>query len=106
MSKLDEIVPRTNVVAGGRSRWSWGAEPQRIVHVFGESRDDGLVVRVVGVDGPEFVLLDEQSATHVDRRGAVLADGTIWRFAGGGCGCGSPLKRFDPRRSAIRDART
>lgn len=93
----------------GLSAWSWGpkGQQQRVVKVAVLHEDGGLVARVWGLDGKAMTLLEERTGVvdyswankgHVGH--VAFADGTRWELARGGCGCGSPLKRFNPLRTS------
>lgn len=107
---MNALVPRSALRLGrrggeGLSRWHWGpeGERQRVVKVVVLDVEGGRVARVYGVEGRGVALLDERAGVTAQRwsgRNGVVtfADGTTWDLSQGGCGCGSPIKRFDPIR--------
>lgn len=124
MTRARGVIPQGRLAMGGSgthglSMWHWGPEDQRNrlvkVAVMREVDDDGTVTdniaKVFGVDGRDFVVLEEKPGASSWRwtaggsqgEGEVLfADGTRWELSRGGCGCGHPLKRLHPLRSRVK----
>lgn len=93
----------------GLTLWHWSSTPRRLVKVVVARTDDGLVASVYGHGPAGYELLerrtDATSARFDNRRrtGKVeFADDTTWILERGGCGCGHPLKKFDPVRSTVK----
>lgn len=102
MSGIDAVIPRTAVKVNHLTRWAWGDDRSRVVRLAVLEQGDSLVGRVYGARGREIVLLQEAPVTSFEKSGrnwtVVTASGEIWNAGPGGCGCGSPLKSFDPLR--------
>lgn len=107
---MTQLVPRSALRLGrpggeGLSRWHWGPEGsrQRVVKVAVIDTEGGRVARVFGLEGKSIQLLEERAGVtsqQWSRRSGFVAfeDGERWELANGGCGCGSPIKKFDPLR--------
>jgi hypothetical protein len=119
-TRMRGVVPQSKMAMGGTgshglSLWHWGPDDQRnrLVKVAVLRDDDGnAFARTFGVDGPEFVVLEDRADVTTWRwnpagsggSGFVeFADGTRWELSRGGCGCGHPLKRLHPTRSKIKE---
>lgn len=93
-------LPRSAVVLNALTRHHWGPDTKRPVRLTAINDGQTITVRVIGAEAGRAVVLEEATATEVNRRGVTFADGTRWDVrAVNGCTCKIPaaLKGADPR---------
>lgn len=83
------------------SRRTWNGGHGDVCRVVVESGR----VRVWTAAGKTVLLADQADVVSVERAGTgwtvTVAGGGVWDVAPGGCACGSPLKRFDPKGDTV-----